>query len=666
MLKTSAIGLFDILFTRKVAKPEHIHLITGQKFKKLTGIEPEIFANGRILAEKDLSGVVHGLSIYDIYKKLTEKFEISETLIDELIQAEFEAVLMNLLPVEENIRLLEKKRNLGYAIVFIIDSHFSEGMVKKLLTELKIFEDADKIFVSGDMITRINNGTIFRTVLEELELDEHLLHYHGDLSGIDASVFRELDCKFTTLTVLPFNRYENYLSALKRKYRLNHQEKIYFSNMAAASRYARMSQPESSDDQIFNVAASVAGPFLYNFISWVLEKAADKRLYFIARDGYVLHEIAKKIINEKNLDTDIRYLYISREVLILAGIHELDRNEFIDYLRKLYTDDTVYDLLNRLAVGSETIERAELKDLDLSKNVSELGVENLNRIFFHSAIHKKILKESVSRKERLVEYLKYEGFLNPGNEEVAIVDSGWNLTTQNMLAKILKIYHQKPPSGYYFGIYESAYSSIQNGEKYGYLWNLRRNHVTLNVKNLPFLMEVFCSAPHGRTLDYRVMNNSVKPVLNDHQNSHLEEWGVKDLENGILKLTDVMLDINSDQQASKWQQVILIDLLSMLWKRPDPSEVERWGAYPFIITDNGNHVVYLFERRPFRTVLNHIIKSGKLPHSHLDRWPYALLYNYKYWKRLLVKFILRLKRSFYFLRVNYHRGRNKDYIKYIQ
>ena len=56
--------------------------------------------------------------------------------------------------------------------------------------------------------------------------------------------------------------------------------------------------------------ASFAAPMLYSYVNWLLElsvKQGIKRLYFIARDGYILHKIADIIIHNKNLDITTKY-----------------------------------------------------------------------------------------------------------------------------------------------------------------------------------------------------------------------------------------------------------------------------------------------------------------------------------------------------------------------
>ncbi len=56
-------------------------------------------------------------------------------------------------------------------------------------------------------------------------------------------------------------------------------------------------------------------PVLTEYVEWVLEEAiknGEKRLYFLARDGYMMYLMAKKLVDARGIDLDIRYLKISR------------------------------------------------------------------------------------------------------------------------------------------------------------------------------------------------------------------------------------------------------------------------------------------------------------------------------------------------------------------
>ena len=77
------------------------------------------------------------------------------------------------------------------------------------------------------------------------------------------------------------------------------------------------------------------GPILVEYTKWIIEESRKrglKKIYFLARDGYLLCDIAKKICKENNLDIDCRYLYCSRFSLRLASFHILEREAMFNLL----------------------------------------------------------------------------------------------------------------------------------------------------------------------------------------------------------------------------------------------------------------------------------------------------------------------------------------------
>jgi len=67
----------------------------------------------------------------------------------------------------------------------------------------------------------------------------------------------------------------------------------------------------------YRIGHGFSGIALYTYVDWILKQASGrniKRLYFIARDGFVLKRIADVIIKEYKLDIKTFYLYGSRNV----------------------------------------------------------------------------------------------------------------------------------------------------------------------------------------------------------------------------------------------------------------------------------------------------------------------------------------------------------------
>lgn len=66
------------------------------------------------------------------------------------------------------------------------------------------------------------------------------------------------------------------------------------------------------------------GPLLFHYVWWVLYHAMERdirTLCFLARDGYLLREIALQFCKKFDLPIDCRYLYSSRASLRMPTYH---------------------------------------------------------------------------------------------------------------------------------------------------------------------------------------------------------------------------------------------------------------------------------------------------------------------------------------------------------
>ena len=79
---------------------------------------------------------------------------------------------------------------------------------------------------------------------------------------------------------------------------------------------------------------------MYPYVEWLLKESVQKgfqRLFFIARDGYVLKEIADIIIRRQGLEIETYYLYGSRKAWRLPSI-TIEKFDMKEFLKCSYTD----------------------------------------------------------------------------------------------------------------------------------------------------------------------------------------------------------------------------------------------------------------------------------------------------------------------------------------
>lgn len=271
-------------------------------------------------------------------------------------------------------------------------------------------------------------------------------------------------------------------------------------------------------------------PVLTEYVEWVLEEAIrneKRRLYFLARDGYMMYLMAKKLVDTRGIDLDIRYLKISRYSIRSAEYYFAGKAA-LDTLCVGGIDISFEKIMKRANLtGEEALHIARLAGYTenyrtvlnyrqlcgLKKELSQIG-----QLFDYIKQHAR------NRYNATVSYLRQEGLLE--ETSYALVDSGWVGTLQLSLQRILE--HEKAGKvrlqGYYFGLYArpegttaAQYRAFYFGEK----------EVLRKIRFSNCLFETVFSAPEGMICGYRLKERErhdfvYEAVENDSRNPNAD------------------------------------------------------------------------------------------------------------------------------------------------
>lgn len=267
-----------------------------------------------------------------------------------------------------------------------------------------------------------------------------------------------------------------------------------------------------------DTAVCVLGPCMNSFVAWVLHKALKsgcRRLYFLARDGYLMYKTAKMYCEHYRLPVECRYLSCSRYAIRIPMYH-LDMEEAIDYIGRGGIDVTFSKILNRAGLDAEEKEKV-IKLLHMEKKSGEVipyakleGLkEELSRcVFFTEAVR----KHSEAAMPALAGYLKQEGLLD--DVKASLVDSGWIGSMQKILNRFLtQMGRREAVDGYYWGLYELPKGADLKDYHCFYFSPERGLRRKVYFSNC--LFEVIFSAPHGMTLSYEKKGTEYRPVCGE-------------------------------------------------------------------------------------------------------------------------------------------------------
>ena len=276
-----------------------------------------------------------------------------------------------------------------------------------------------------------------------------------------------------------------------------------------------MKKANNQKDIVF-YGKSLVGPVMLSFTEWIIseaEKKGIKRLYFLARDGYLLYEIAKTVCRERKIDVDCRYLYCSRQALRIPSYHIIG-DEAFELLTLGGYHFTKRTILERAAISESEINgiasELDIKELDAPMSYGELG--EFKEALKSSELYKKaVIERSADAYDTTIEYFRQEGLFE--EENLAIADSGWTGSMQRSLRQLLENEGFKGKlTGFYFGMYVSAKEEA-DGEYNTFYFDRdsgTKRKATFNNN----LFECMLSAPHPMTVRYEQSENGrIDPVF---------------------------------------------------------------------------------------------------------------------------------------------------------
>ena len=296
-----------------------------------------------------------------------------------------------------------------------------------------------------------------------------------------------------------------------------------------------------------NMANELSGPVLFNYIWWILREAQQKNirtLYFLARDGYILRDIAERFCEKFKIDIKCKYIYCSRAALRMPIYHLIG--------------EEAYDLLllggYRVTLKSY-LQRLELNDAERKRVYVDCGLEKIDEDRALGRSEQRMVREKLKRSicyRMLMEekskaaypsaigYLKQEGLFD--HESLAIVDSGWTGSMQRSLRQLLQSAgYQGRLTGFYFGMYKEAKSPEDGTYLTWYFTHSKDAWKKILFSNN--LFECILSAPHGMTVGYATCadNNRYIPILLESISSKNEVWITNQI-NAILHYTNKRLE----------------------------------------------------------------------------------------------------------------------------
>ncbi|MBE6101401.1 MAG: hypothetical protein E7200_04775 [Selenomonas ruminantium] len=275
------------------------------------------------------------------------------------------------------------------------------------------------------------------------------------------------------------------------------------------------------------LGATLGGPILMPYVEWLLGRSLSlgfKRLFFIARDGYILKRMADVLIERKGLNIKTFYIHGSRRAWRMPSyqgkIGEL--KELVGWSHGQHIC-SAEDLADVLQISVEDL-RPHLMPEYVEKG-HRLAFEELSAVIMQldkSDKFRVLLQQKLSAKRQLVvDYLQQE--VDVSDEKFAFVELGGGGLTQTCLARLMEIFYKGPIRTFF---YKMDRVCMPNDECIFY------DFFPSKMKN-DLIVEMICRAPEGQTEGYCREGRKVVPVKKEEEAEIYREKGYEEYIRGI-------------------------------------------------------------------------------------------------------------------------------------
>ncbi|WP_321783605.1 HAD-IA family hydrolase [Paraburkholderia sp. J94] len=484
--------VFDTLFVRPLADPEDLFDLIGERFGIPQFRRLRQQAQTRAFERMKAAGR-REITLDDIYACFDAVSVPAEQLRDAEYALELELTLPNprLMPV---FKAWAGKK----PVVVTSDMYLPRAFFDDLLKRHGLEPHA--VFVSSERnATKRDSGELFDLVKDELGIPApHILHI-GDNRVSD--VERAQQKGFAAY------HYVDPLAAGVRR------ETSTSGSIASALMRSVDDAPEHGS--FTELGYRYGGPAAVGFLDWIVREAhTDRidRILFVSRDGHILDQLAREM-PEATLPS-FSYFKGSRVAFTLAATDERNFDAQMQFFLSGAYGLRPIELLERLGVTPPS--DAVMDGVGLGENFV-IDKDNLARAAdFLSASRVDILKVCRRNRRGLFSYLLAAG-VKPG-ERIAMIDVGWNGTTQDALSEVLAQLLDVELFGYYLCLSDTE-DCLRRQKRL----NMKAlfSTATLGAERLKAVytnrvaIELFFSAPHDAVIGYALEPKGTVTVVED-------------------------------------------------------------------------------------------------------------------------------------------------------
>lgn len=618
--------VFDTLITRTTAEPCGIFLLMKEKLskdKEQHGLDEYIIDNffelrihSEELARKSNSfQKKEEVTLYDIYKAMALCGCVDDGQIDYLCHLEEETEIANVLGITRNIQRVKTLLAQGERVILISDMYLSGKVIRRMLMQAdKVFSDID-LYVSSEYCKRKTTGNLYRKVQEIEKVGyENWIHI-GDNIHQDMEIPYGLGIRVEQSMRMELSDFDKRLLETCRE-----DEKIQLIigtvlhiEREQTEHMTRCEEEENTFGRdAFRIGCRYAGPVLYSYAEWIIDQALKKkftRLYFIARDGYLLKKIVDIILEVREVDIQTKYIYGSRKAWRMPSLSEEHYNLYqIVLWSHTFRMKTLDEFADVLHISLQELYRflpgTYVKNKE-DKGITDQEVEYITRKLSSDRDFKNFhLRKLASERELVLQYLEQE--VDTRDDHFAFIDVSGGGLTQGCLRELLKSRYQKPIHTFFFKI--DRVNLVENSITDTFIPSYLENNIVI---------EMLCRAPHGQTKEFTNRDGKIVPVLEEGETKALINHGIYDYERGVVEFSKCICKVSniSNRKIGTVRNVLLF--LRHIAQEPSKDVLEYFASMASNDSGRGNETIEYAPRLTRKDIKEIFLKRTTEPLGRL-------------------------------------------------
>ena len=532
--------IFDTLLTRSSVRPDSVQRAVGTSVERAFAGAHGFFERRKEAetAARERKGWVGDVTLTEIYRE----FPVDGAWTSEAVEAarSTEVALESAVSVPRVAMTdaLARADQMGKRVIAMSDTYLERPEIERLLKAAGVLDHIDELYLSSERGARKDRGDLWEVVrrAERSRAGTWLHIGDNEHSDIQAAVDRGIDT-FHCMNPVPLLELRGLGDLVARD--VEHWGDDLLLGPAVAllgngpypdtGRYRPVDVPRPTD-----LGYAVFGPVVMGFLIWLArhpELATVDRLYFLSREGYVLHAAWELLRTESgsSLPPSTYLLTSRRSAMSAAQAVQFDPEAVLEGSD---FHGTVHDLLSSrlgFSVGPDSALGRRVVDLPADRD----DIREILR-----SLEGDLVAHARDELRGVTDYLDAVGLTGSANP--GLVDIGYSGTIQKHLQTVAG----RGLTGFYMGTFAKV-GQVQEGGGWAYGcfidghpdWQTPSTFLRHSL-----VLEAFLTAPHGQTERTEVVDGRpVHTFRSDHRSSD-ELRVLEELQEGALRYCRDLLD----------------------------------------------------------------------------------------------------------------------------